>query len=369
MPFLVIGQERFALQIGETRIGGTGDDAAPFPELASLPIRATISVLADGSATIRPVGSSPVYVNGLPADAGGTRLAHGMRLDVDGVRILFGDVRSSGNTIHLTGASAKDLTPLDGLTLPEGTASTGGRLTPRRGGLPFGIPETGVEIGRDPSCGLVLTSKDVSRRHARIAPGILGYVITDLSVNGVLVNGARIDSSRVLGQGDVIRIGTEEWVFAADKAQPMPGAVATSGIADPLRAPAPASATPAPPTPAPVLLATLEIINEGIHKGTRFRIERPVVHIGRGSHNDIVLSDDSVSSSHATLARRGAEWIVRDLDSTNGTYADGQRLTDEQAMRGPTEVRFGGVKMLFRPIAASGAGLKTKVVATAKKTG
>ena len=103
-----------------------------------------------------------------------------------------------------------------------------------------------------------------------------------------------------------------------------------------------------------MLLATLEIINEGALKGTRFRLERPIAHIGRGPSNEIRLRDESVSGSHATLMRRGAQWVVVDLDSTNGTYVDGERISGERVLQGAAEVRFGGIKMVFRPIAGSG---------------
>jgi pSer/pThr/pTyr-binding forkhead associated (FHA) protein len=122
------------------------------------------------------------------------------------------------------------------------------------------------------------------------------------------------------------------------------------------------------PTPASTLLSTLEIINAGVLNGTRFRIERPVVHIGRGAHNDIQLSDESVSSSHATLSRRGAEWIVVDRGSTNGTYVDGERITGERALKGAAELRFGGIKTVFRPIAGSTAEVMgTRVMTGVKK--
>jgi pSer/pThr/pTyr-binding forkhead associated (FHA) protein len=112
--------------------------------------------------------------------------------------------------------------------------------------------------------------------------------------------------------------------------------------------------TPSVPLAAtPTLLATLEIINEGLLKGTRFRLERPVANIGRNPHNDVTLDDDTVSGSHATLARRTSGWVLLDHGSTNGTYVDGQRITGERQLAGGAELRFGGVKMLFRPTALS----------------
>ena len=57
----------------------------------------------------------------------------------------------------------------------------------------------------------------------------------------------------------------------------------------------------APPKP---VLATLEITNAGPTKGQQFDVHVPLAHVGRGAHNEIVLSDDSVSETHAKLQRR-----------------------------------------------------------------
>jgi diguanylate cyclase (GGDEF)-like protein len=62
-------------------------------------------------------------------------------------------------------------------------------------------------LGREPGCGLVLPSDDVSRRHARIVLEDGGHVLVDLdSTNGTRVNGAAV-SRRRLASGDRVRVG------------------------------------------------------------------------------------------------------------------------------------------------------------------
>ena len=353
MSFLILGTERYALPIGETLLGGTGDDALPAPELAVLAPIARITVLADSSATIRRLGADEVTLNDMPIGDAPVALLHGTRITVGSVRLLFGDIRANGSTVHVSGVTTDELKLLGALVASEPTTSSGGRLVTRDGTI-SPIPDSGLEIGRDPACGLALSSKDVSRRHARIVPGLLGYILTDLSTNGILVNGAPIEKSHLLGNRDVITIGSVELVFEGERA-----------FVDPVTAPLPQAAplpeppvvtTPAPRQPDPepvVLLATLEIINEGPLKGTRFRLERPVAHVGRGPSNEIRLRDESVSGSHATVTRRGGQWVVLDLGSTNGTYVDGERIQGERTIQGVSELRFGGIKMVFRPIAGS----------------
>ena len=99
-------------------------------------------------------------------------------------------------------------------------------------------------------------------------------------------------------------------------------------------------------------LRLLDDPSNGVLKGKRFRVTRPLLHVGRGAHNDVVLSDKSVSSTHAKLQRRANDWYVVDAESRNGTYVDGDRVSGERKLPPACEVRFGGIKALFRALAA-----------------
>ena len=170
-------------------------------------------------------------------------------------------------------------------------------------GREYVIPATGVVFGRDPSCDMVVGSTEVSRRHASLSPSPEGYLLRDTSTNGVLVNGEPASSPALLGRGDVLTIGDEQFRFHADSA---------------------------PPPRAP--LATLEVISSGLLKGTMMEVRSPLAHVGRGAHNDIIVSDESVSDSHAKLQRREDGWYVVDMGSTNGTYVGGRRIDGRGAV-------------------------------------
>ncbi|MFN2564512.1 MAG: FHA domain-containing protein [Gemmatimonadaceae bacterium] len=337
MPFVIVNRERFALPIGETRVGGTGDDVLPFPELTRADTVAILSVLPDGTATVRRVNGAPVSLNGQPLGPDATPLIHGARIDAAGLHLVFGDLRDAGTTAHVHGVTEDDRALFAAIASVEPTADSGGRLTAMATGTVYPIPDAGLVIGRDPDCDVIIAAKKVSRRHATIRPSIQGYVLTDISTTGTFVNSRRIDGSQVLGMGDVIRIGDEDLRFEADAAIYEPAAELRVGK------------TAVMPRPAPTFLATLEITSDGAQKGTQFHVERPVVHIGRHPANDIHLGDDTVSGLHATLARRGSTWVLLDRNSTNGTYVDGERVEGERALSGEAELRFGGVEMIFRP--------------------
>lgn len=354
MPFIIFGRERYALPIGETPLGGRGDDALPIEELAEQPLLASVTVSPDGSAVIQRAGRAPVTVNGTPLADEPAPLFHGARLALGAVQLIFGDIAASGSTSPSIKAAGDEeiAAALHAPAAPSvPTADTGGRLVPLAGGDALAIPDRGLVIGRDPTCDLVLTDRGVSRRHAIIRPTIQGYLLTDASAHGVLVNGEPVDGAQLLGMGDVIRVGDVELRFTADPAELEPAAPARAAAPLPAAAPAPASPTSGVTAPRAPLLATLEVANAGPLHGMRFRIERPAVHVGRGSHNEVRLQDSSVSAAHATLTRRGAAWVVLDLGSTNGTYVDGERVTGERPLRGPAELRFGNVKTVFRPLA------------------
>ena len=46
--------------------------------------------------------------------------------------------------------------------------------------------------------------------------------------------------------------------------------------------------------------------------------------IGRGKANDITVNDPTVSRNHCVLLRRNEGWFVRDMNSTAGTYVNGE---------------------------------------------
>jgi hypothetical protein len=71
-------------------------------------------------------------------------------------------------------------------------------------------PGTTLLIGRAPDCHLVLSDPMVSRHHARVAVGA-SIVLEDLgSVNGLFVDGRRVDRVVVLRPGQCIRIGAQK---------------------------------------------------------------------------------------------------------------------------------------------------------------
>jgi hypothetical protein len=80
--------------------------------------------------------------------------------------------------------------------------------------VPLG--ELTVSIGRLPECTIPLADSNVSRRHCEIRTVGRGFVVKDLgSTNGTKVNGIRIESERILNDGDIVSVGSTHLRFEA----------------------------------------------------------------------------------------------------------------------------------------------------------
>src|SRR5688572_29900305 len=334
MAHIRLDDKEIELSVGELYIG-VDDDAGvrvgAVPERGNLAI---ITVDSRGSATVRRAASGvTVLVNSVALGAEPAPLLHGDRIEVAGRQLRFSDDRKAGSTVLMPALGS----PAASAAAPNRgrVGVSGGRLVSLVDGREYAVPPSGLRIGRDAGSDIVVPGTDVSRNHAELSVGPAGYVIRDLSANGVFVNGARTGDAQPLRRGDVIRVGTEEFRFYADKSAPAEPEHAPNRVVEP---------------PARVLppLAILEVVNEGAAKGTRYEIRGPLAHIGRGAHNDVVVADESVSDSHAKIQRRESGWYVVDLNSTNGTYVSGKRISNEEAIEPTASVRFGGVKVIFR---------------------
>jgi FHA domain-containing protein len=82
-------------------------------------------------------------------------------------------------------------------------------------------------------------------------------------------------------------------------------------------------------------------------EGDEFPVDSAPVTVGRGGQNDLVLvGDDFASARHARIEVRGDGVWVQDLDSTNGTYVNGSRVTGAQRVGAGDVLRVGETDLL-----------------------
>lgn len=81
------------------------------------------------------------------------------------------------------------------------------------------------------------------------------------------------------------------------------------------------------------------------------QISLPLVHenygVGRDEANEIRLTERNISRKHATLKRNAQGWIVRDLESYNGTYINGLRVAGEQHVSHGDILQLGDYRLEF----------------------
>lgn len=76
------------------------------------------------------------------------------------------------------------------------------------------------------------------------------------------------------------------------------------------------------------VMARRLVITDGAKAGLEIDLPDEVLTIGRSSDSGLVIRDDYTSTNHARLTKSPKGWELEDLDSTNGTLLDGQRVTD-----------------------------------------
>jgi pSer/pThr/pTyr-binding forkhead associated (FHA) protein len=121
------------------------------------------------------------------------------------------------------------------------------------------------------------------------------------------------------------------------KVRRMPEAPAAAAMGVPAAAPrasatAPVAPTAVKPSPSKGRPATTDAVSRiVITSGPKAGLELPLgsepLTIGRSSESGLVIRDDYTSSHHARLVLWGEQWMIQDLDSTNGTWHDSVRVT------------------------------------------
>jgi DNA-binding response OmpR family regulator len=82
--------------------------------------------------------------------------------------------------------------------------------------------------------------------------------------------------------------------------------------------------------------------------GRAHNLTGDVTTIGRAVENEIVVSSQRISREHACVRREGWRVILEDLGSTNGTFLNGQRLTEPAQLRDGDHIKVGDVEFVFR---------------------
>lgn len=87
-------------------------------------------------------------------------------------------------------------------------------------------------------------------------------------------------------------------------------------------------------------------IKTGPNKGKVFEVKDQVITLGRDETQTIQILDQGVSRAHAEIFRLGDACFVRDLNSTNGTYVNNVKVTEE-VLKSTDELLIGTTILFF----------------------
>lgn len=87
----------------------------------------------------------------------------------------------------------------------------------------------------------------------------------------------------------------------------------------------------------------LVLLSEGF-AGRTYELKTEITTVGRVSDNAFEIPEASVSSHHAEIVLRGNDVLIRDLGSTNGTFINGEKITEAVLKPGQT-LRFGTIEL------------------------
>jgi ABC-type multidrug transport system ATPase subunit/pSer/pThr/pTyr-binding forkhead associated (FHA) protein len=171
-----------------------------------------------------------------------------------------------------------------------------------------------ISFGRQSDCDIVLTSEYASRIHGCIYMQDGKCYIEDMnSTNGLLYHGKRAKRVHVT-DGDYIRIIAQKkdaakgvlFVFSVQKQEQKWVKYDLSQLASKER-----------------------------------------ITLGRDETNDICLKHVSISHKHAEVMRYGSDFILRDLNSTNGVYVNGKKIHDKVKLRDKDFILISHTRIIY----------------------
>lgn len=166
-----------------------------------------------------------------------------------------------------------------------------------------------IGAGADNDITITSASNTVSRNHAVLKKVGTSWVLFDQdSTNGLYINGQRTNEIRI-SPGDVVTVGAR--ISGRDSVTLLFG----SGM---------------------MRWCMLDLTG------------RDTVNIGRIPGNDVVIPVSTVSAHHLQMRiDETGQWWLKDMDSFNGTYADGMLVTDPYCLISGTPIVAGNVPIVF----------------------
>ncbi|MSP62714.1 MAG: sigma 54-dependent Fis family transcriptional regulator [Myxococcales bacterium] len=102
-------------------------------------------------------------------------------------------------------------------------------------------------------------------------------------------------------------------------------------------------------TPPAIHLAQCRLtVVKGPQRGKEYVFSGDVIRIGKADDNDLVVPEETVSRVHLEILRDAKGYLLRDLQSTNGTFLDGAEIREAYIGAGSV-ITVGLVQLKFQP--------------------
>ncbi|AUM11860.1 FHA domain-containing protein [Ketobacter alkanivorans] len=193
------------------------------------------------------------------------------------------------------------------------------------------LVESITTLGSDPKNLIVIKEDGIEPHHAEIRKDGDALYLSDLgSFKGTFVNGTKVGKHFQLRSGDVIKLANVELLIVEPKA-----------VAE------------KPKSVAPSVRSDWSIMAlSGPLKGKSIMIHGSMV-FGRSSSCDIAISDAHMSRRHAEINLKGGVLRIVDLQSSNGTCVNGQKV-GEQVLKPGDKISFDHLTFLVAgPVGAA----------------
>ncbi len=113
-------------------------------------------------------------------------------------------------------------------------------------------------------------------------------------------------------------------------------------------------------------MAKLVILSQGM-TGRSHELKADKTTIGRVDDNTFPIAEASVSSHHCEVLLRGTDVVIHDLNSTNGTFINGEKITESVLKPGQT-LRLGQIELRLETDGSAPAASPAPAVAAAAPT-
>ncbi len=101
--------------------------------------------------------------------------------------------------------------------------------------------------------------------------------------------------------------------------------------------------------PTTIHLRKCRIVTQAVTNRREWTFEHGLISIGSSDDNNLMIQGESVSPHHAQIIQEDDAYVIRDLDSTNGTYVNQVRIKEAYLAPG-CMMRFGTEDFIFQPL-------------------